>query len=120
MVKMRGYGIIASWRPYEEGRGGAAMRASEKECESITIFGDIVLARHKDGFWETISLDNCTVTWMNKPEIVMVDMATGQETPVEVAGKTNTIADGMKIGLRRGEGSFAPMGSESGKAGIIS
>ncbi len=120
MVKMRGTGIIASWRPYEEGRGGAAMRASEKECECITVFGDIVMAQHKDGFWETIALTNCTVTWMQKPEITMVDMATGAETPVEIVGKTGTYADGMKIGLRRGSESFAPMGSQTGKTGIIS
>jgi hypothetical protein len=113
MVKLRGRGIIASWRPYEEGRGGAAIRASEKECVSITVFDQTVLAQHKDGFWETMSFTNCTITWLVKPDIFVVN-SSGEEVPVEVIGKTDTIADGMHYGRTHDEHSFKAMGTSIG------
>ncbi len=112
MVKLRGKGIIASWRPYEEGRGGAAIRASEKECISITVFDQTVLAQHKDGFWETMSFTNCTITWLAKPEIFFVN-ATGEEVAIQVQGKTDTIADGMHYSRTHDEHSFQSMGSSA-------
>jgi hypothetical protein len=117
MIKLRGKGIIASWRPYEEGRGGAAIRASEKECLSITVFDQTVLAQHKDGFWETMSFTNCTITWMKKPEIIHVCPDTGQEIAIEVEGRTGTIADGM-LGRIHDENSFKAMGQSTGNERI--
>jgi hypothetical protein len=114
MIKLRGKGIIASWRPYEEGRGGAAIRASEKECLSITVFDQTVLAQLKDGFWETMSFTNCTITWLQKPECIMVSPETGKETPVEVMGRTDTIADGMKYSRVHDDTSFKAMGESIG------
>jgi hypothetical protein len=109
MIKLRGTGIIASWRPYEEGRGGAAVRASEKECHCITVFDQTVFSQHKDGFWETMSFANCTITWMQKPDVFFVT-PDGKEIPVEVVGKKDTIADGMHYGRRHDETSFKSMG----------
>jgi len=117
MVKLRGRGIIASWRPYEEGRGGAAIRASEKECLSITVFDQTVLAQHKDGFWETMSFTNCTITWLVKPDIFVVS-STGEEFAVEVIGKTDTIADGMHYGRIHDDTSFTAMGTSIGNERI--
>ena len=113
MIKMRGKGIIASWRPYEEGRGGASIRASEKECVSINVFDQTVLSQHKDGFWETMSFTNCTITWLQKPEIIFVT-DTGQEIPIEVVGRTGTIADGMHYTRTHDENSFTAMGASVG------
>jgi hypothetical protein len=117
MVKLRGKGIIASWRPYEEGRGGASIRASEKECLIVTVFDQTVLAQHKDGFWETMSFTNCTITWLTKPEIFFIT-PDGTEVPIEVIGKTNTIADGMHYSRIHDENSFTAMGSSVGEETI--
>jgi hypothetical protein len=114
MIKLRGTGIIASWRPYEEGRGGAAIRASEKECMSISVFDQTVLAQHKDGFWETMSFANCTITWMQKPDVILVCPESGKEIPIDVKGETDTIADGMHYGRRHDETSFKAMGVSTG------
>lgn len=112
MLKIYGSGLVASWRPHEEGgSGGAHIRASEKHCDHIVIYGDVILMQYHDGFWETGSVSYCSVTWEDKPELFIVDEATGRETPVEVKGNTNTIADNLKIVLRKPMNQFLPMTS---------
>jgi len=114
MIKMYGSGLVASWRPHEEGGGrGATLRASEKACDSILVFDDVVLMQHHDGFWETGSLSTCAIIWTHKPEVFLIDPTTGREIPMEVKGETNTIADGLKVVLRRPANFFAPMESST-------
>lgn len=112
MVKLYGSGLVASWRPHEEGgSGGAHIRASEKHCDHIVIFGETILMQYHDGFWESGSMSFCSVTWSDKPEVFIVDEATGRETPVDVKGNVNTIADNLKIVLRKPMNQFMPMSS---------
>jgi hypothetical protein len=103
---------VASWRPHEEGgSGGAHIRASEKHCDHIFVYGDVILMQYHDGFWETGSVSYCSVTWSDKPEVYVVDEATGREMPVEIKGNVNTIADNLKIVLRKPMSQFVPMTS---------
>lgn len=112
MIKLYGSGLVASWRPHEEGgTGGAHIRASEKHCDHVVVYGDIVLMQYHDGFWETGSLTWCSITWSDKPEAFIVDEATGRETPIDVKGNVNTIADNLKIVLRQPIRNFVPMTS---------
>lgn len=109
MIKMYGSGLVATWRPHEEGgSGGAHIRASEKHCDHVVIYGDTVLMQYHDGFWESGSMTWCSITWSDKPEVYLVDEATGRETPVDIKGNVNTIADNLKFVLRK-PGGFVPM-----------
>lgn len=111
MVKMYGSGLVASWRPHEQGgSGGAQVRASEKHCDHIFVFDQVVLMQYHDGFWETGNLASCSITWSDKPEVFIVDYL-GKEIPLTVMGNINTIADNLKIVLRKPMQNFVPMSS---------
>jgi hypothetical protein len=89
---MFGKAMVASWRPYETGGGGGAqMRSSQIECDSVTVLDQIVLAQHPDGFWETFPLSNCAIIWSGKPAVsIIVD---GKDTALAIEGKEHTLAD---------------------------
>jgi len=107
MIKMFGRGHVSAWRPYEEGTGGAHMRASKVESDNIHVMDQTVLMQHKDGFWEVYSLSNCSVIWLDKPNVYMVDVASGREVELPISGSAHTIADEMKVNRTR----FTPMQS---------
>ena len=92
MVRMVGKALVATWRPYESG-GGSHMRSSQMESESVTVFDQVVLAQHPDGFWETFPLANCSIIWSGKPTVTVIE--DGKETELTVTGRDNTLADQM-------------------------
>jgi len=90
MVRMTGKALVATWRPYESG-GGSHLRSSQMESESVSIFDQVVLAQHPDGFWETFPLANCSIIWTGKPTVTFVE--NGAETLMSIDGRNNTLAD---------------------------
>lgn len=111
MIKLVGSGSIATWRPYEEGRGGAQMRASERECETVMVYDYLVTAQHKDGFWETCHLGNCAISWKGKPLVFQVNPNTGEETRIEMGGNDDSLGDHFRFAARKTTASWTPMES---------
>lgn len=91
MIKIFGKALVASWRPYESG-GSSTMRASQMQCDSVTVFDQVVLAQHPDGFWETFPLGNCSIIWQGKPEVTLVALD-GSSSPLTISGNEKTFAD---------------------------
>jgi hypothetical protein len=94
MIRMQGKALVATWRPFEEG-GTSHMRASQIPSDNVTILDQIVIAQHKDGFWGTYPLANCSVIWQGKPVVTLVT-EDDQETTLDIVGSENTLADELK------------------------
>lgn len=91
MVRIHGKAMVATWRPYEEG-GRSHLRASQMESDDVTVLGDLVIAQHKDGFWATYPLVNCSIIWNGRPEVTLIADVTC-DTPLVLQGRLNTLAD---------------------------
>jgi len=94
MIRMQGKALVATWRPFEEG-GQSHMRASQIPSDNVTILDQILIAQHKDGFWGTYPLANCSVIWQGKPVVTLVTEE-DHETTLNIVGSENTLADELK------------------------
>lgn len=91
MIRIHGKALVATWRPFEEG-GQSHMRASQIPSDNVSIVDNIVIAQHKDGFWGTYPLVNCSVIWDGKPIVIHVG-DDDHETILNIAGLDHTFAD---------------------------
>lgn len=112
MIRVHGQGLVSTWRPFESG-GGATMRCSERESESITVLGDLVIVQHRDGFWETYPLVNCSIIWTGKPTVTLLTDE-DQETLLPIVGKDHTLADELAEHGFLGRGPTKPMETSTG------
>jgi len=71
------------------------MRASQIPSDNVTILDQILIAQHKDGFWGTYPLANCSVIWQGKPVVTLVTEE-DHETTLNIVGSENTLADELK------------------------
>src|SRR5580704_1687084 len=93
MIRMQGKALVATWRPFEEG-GTSHMRASQIASDNVTILDQLVIAQHKDGYWGTYPLANCSVVWDGKPVITHIG-DDDHETKIALTGAEHTLADAM-------------------------
>ena len=115
MIRMQGKALVATWRPFEEG-GQSHMRASQIPSDNVTILDQILIAQHKDGFWGTYPLANCSVIWQGKPVVTLVT-DDDRETNLNIVGTDNTLADELKSHVNIRAKTTAMSTSDSGMEG---
>ncbi len=93
MIRVYGKALVATWRPYEEG-GASHMRSSQMQSEHVTVLDQVVIMQHKDGFWETYPLTNCSIIWQGKPSVTLLTDE-DKETVLTISGAEHTLADAM-------------------------
>ena len=117
MIRMQGKALVATWRPFEEG-GQSHMRASQIPSDNVTILDQILIAQHKDGFWGTYPLANCSVIWQGKPVVTLVT-DDDKETALNIVGNDNTLADELKSQVTIRAKTTAMSTSDSGMEGAL-
>ena len=115
MIRMQGKALVATWRPFEEG-GQSHMRASQIQSDNVTILDQILIAQHKDGFWGTYPLSNCSVIWQGKPVVTLITDDC-KEAALNIVGTENTLADELKTQVTVRGKTTAMSSSETGMEG---
>lgn len=91
MVRLYGKATVSTWHPLSSG-GTSEMRTAQRESDDVTVLDQMVILQHRDGFWETYPLANCSIIWEGKPSVSLLTEE-DRETLLPISGRDHTLAD---------------------------